>query len=130
MAARPQGYKKLKRTKRAELSMRLSGVVVLGFIIYHLLHLTFGTAHSNYIPGDVFHNVTTAFKNPAVAGVYIVCNVLLGVHLFHGLWSMFRTLGVSSPRYDQLARHAATALTLTVVGGNVFMPFAVLIGLI
>lgn len=130
MAARPEGYKKLKRTKRVELGMRLSGVVVLGFVIYHLLHLTFGSVHSDYIQGDVYHNVTTAFANPVVAIVYMVCNVLLGVHLFHGLWSMFRTLGVSNPRYDRLARGLATALTLTIVGGNVFMPLAILAGLL
>jgi succinate dehydrogenase / fumarate reductase cytochrome b subunit len=124
------GYRKLNRSKRAELGMRLSGVVVLLFIIYHLLHLTFGTAHGDFIAGDVYHNVTTAFENPVIAIVYMVCNVLLGVHLFHGLWSMFRTLGVSNPRYDQLARGAATALTLTIVGGNVFMPLAILVGLI
>ena len=110
--------------------MRLSGVVVLGFIIYHLLHLTVGAVHHDFQPGDVFHNVTTAFSNPLIAVVYMVCNVLLGVHLFHGLWSMFRTLGVSNPRHDRLARVLATALTLTVVGGNVFMPLAVLVGLV
>jgi len=130
MAARPEGYRKLKRTKRVELGMRLSGVVVLGFVIYHLLHLTFGSVHSDYIHGDVYHNVTTAFANPVVAIVYMVCNLLLGVHLFHGLWSMFRTLGVSSPRYDRLARGFATALTLTIVGGNVVMPLAILVGLL
>ena len=130
MAARPEGYRKLNRSKRVETGMRLSGVVVLGFIIYHLLHLTAGTVHSDYIQGDVYHNVTTAFANPVVAIVYMVCNVLLGVHLFHGLWSMFRTLGVSNPRYDRLARGAATALTLTIVGGNVFMPLAILAGLL
>ena len=130
MAARPEGYKKFKRTKRVEMGMRMSGVVVLGFIIYHLLHLTFGTVHGDFIHGDVYHNVTTAFANPVIAIVYMVCNLLLGVHLFHGLWSMFRTLGVSNPRYDRLARGAATALTLTVVGGNVFMPLAILVGLV
>ena len=129
MAARPEGYRKLKRSKRVETSMRLSGVVVLLFVIYHLLHLTFGTAHGDYIAGDVYHNVTTAFSNPIIAIVYMVCNVLVGVHLFHGLWSMFRTLGVASPRYDRLARNAATVLTLTIVGGNVFMPLAILVGL-
>ena len=83
MAARPEGYRKLKRSKRVETSMRLSGVVVLLFVIYHLLHLTFGTAHGDYIAGDVYHNVTTAFSNPIIAIVYMVCNVLVGVHLFH-----------------------------------------------
>ena len=129
MAARPEGYKKLKRSKRAELGMRLSGVIVLGFIIFHLLHMTTGNLHSDYIAGDVYHNVTTAFANPLIAIVYMVCNLLLGVHLFHGLWSMFRTLGVASPRYDRLARAGATVLTLTIVGGNVFMPLAILAGL-
>ncbi|MFT5682159.1 MAG: succinate dehydrogenase / fumarate reductase cytochrome b subunit [Myxococcota bacterium] len=130
MAARPVGYRKFNRSKRVELGMRLSGVVVLGFIIYHLLHMTFGIVHSDFDANNVYHNVTTAFANPVVAIVYMVCNVLLGVHLFHGLWSMFRTLGVSNPRYDRLARGAATALTLTIVGGNVFMPLAILVGLI
>ncbi len=130
MAARPVGYRKLQRTRRAEMGMRLSGVVVLGFIIYHLLHMTFGSVHSDFIAGVVHHNLTVAFKSPIVAVVYMVCNLLLGLHLFHGLWSMFRTLGVAGPRYDQLARYAATALTAFIVGGNVFIPLAILVGLV
>ncbi|MFT4975845.1 MAG: succinate dehydrogenase / fumarate reductase cytochrome b subunit [Myxococcota bacterium] len=129
-AARPQGYKKIRTTNYATIAMRASSVFVFGFIVYHLLHLTFGVVHPDFVHGEVYHNVTTAFQKPVVAIVYMVANALLGLHLYHGLWSMFRTLGVSSSRYDALARSFAQVFSLLVVVGNVIMPLAVLVGLV
>jgi succinate dehydrogenase / fumarate reductase, cytochrome b subunit len=123
--ARPQGYKKLATQSYAHLTMRISSVFVLGFIVYHLLHMTFGMFHPSFEHGKVYNNVTAAFNQPLVAIVYAVANLLLGMHLYHGLWSMCRTLGVSSPRYDALARTGARVFALTVVAGNVFIPLAI-----
>ncbi|MEL6344451.1 MAG: succinate dehydrogenase cytochrome b subunit [Myxococcota bacterium] len=128
--ARPKGYKNFQRSNRAELGMRLSSIIVLGFIIFHLLHFTTGTFHHDYTHGEVYHNVVSAFKLAPIAIFYMLANALLGLHLYHGLWSMFRTLGVSTPRYDGLARNFARVSALTIVAGNVLMPLAGLIGLL
>ena len=124
-AARPQGYKKLATKSYPHTAMRVSALFVLAFIVFHLLHLTFGMFHPSFVHGEVYNNVTTAFNQPLIAIVYALANLLLGIHLYHGLWSMFRTLGVSSPRYDALARMFARVFALTVVAGNVFIPLAV-----
>lgn len=129
-AARPKGYKQIKRSNYATIGMRTSAVFVFLFIVYHLLHLTVGAVHHDFIHGEVYHNVTSAFQKPAIAIVYMVANLLLGLHLYHGLWSMFRTLGVSSTRYDTLARYFAQSFSALIVVGNVFIPLAILVGLI
>lgn len=129
--ARPKGYKKLKRTNYANIGMRASGVFVFLFLIFHLLQLTFGVTLGNaFQHGEVFDNVVAALSNPLWGIIYIVANGLLGLHLYHGLWSMFRTLGVSSTRYDTLARYFAQAFSLLIVVGNVAIPLGVLAGLV
>ncbi len=129
-AARPVGYRKHKRTSRSELFMRITGVAVLAFIVFHLMHLTLGMFHSSFVHGEVYNNVVAAFSNPLIAIVYIAANLMLGPHLYHGLWSLLRTLGMSNPRYDQLARGFATVFALTIVAGNVLMPLSIMAGLI
>lgn len=128
-AARPQGYKKIRQTNYAAVGMRTSALFVFAFIVYHLLHMTFGLGIDTYEEGEVFHNVTTAFRGVGTVVIYVVANALLGLHLYHGLWSMCRTLGVSSARYDALARTGAKVFTALVVLGNVFIPIGVYLGL-
>lgn len=131
-AARPQGYRKQQwnESTYASRTMRWSGVIVLTFLIYHLLHFTIGSVHPDFIPGDVYHNFVVGFKNPVVSGFYILAMLLLGMHLYHGVWSMLQTLGLSHPRYDALRHTAATLVAATVVIGNISMPVAVLAGVI
>jgi succinate dehydrogenase / fumarate reductase cytochrome b subunit len=54
----------------------------------------------------------------------------LGLHLYHGVWSMLRTLGVSHPRYARLARAASLLFALLVAAGNISFPIAVLAGVV
>ena len=56
--------------------------------------------------------------------------MLLGLHLYHGVWSMLQTLGVSHPRYDALRKRAAAAFAAIIVIGNVSFPLAVLTGVV
>ena len=70
---------------------------MLAFLIYHLLHLTFGTVHPNFRHLRAYENLVIGFSNPIVAVAYIISIVLLGMHLYHGLWSMFQTLGAAHP---------------------------------
>jgi succinate dehydrogenase / fumarate reductase cytochrome b subunit len=129
-AARPEGYRERTWTEStyASRTMRWSGVIILAFVIYHLLHFTFGTVHPNFVPGDVYHNFIVGFQSLPVSIFYIVAMVLLCMHLWHGVWSMCQTLGLSHPRYRRWARAAAWAIALVVLIGNVSFPVAVQAG--
>jgi succinate dehydrogenase / fumarate reductase cytochrome b subunit len=130
--ARPQGYREVrwKESTYASRTMRWGGVILLLFVVYHLLHFTTGTAHPDFVEGDVYHNFVTGFQNVPASLVYIVAMLALGLHLRHGVWSMFQTLGVSHPRYMRLARAGAWILAALVVTGNVSFPLAVLAGIV
>jgi succinate dehydrogenase / fumarate reductase cytochrome b subunit len=133
-AARPQGYREhaWRESTYASRTMRWSGVLLLLFIVYHLLHFTFGAraVHPHFVPGDVFHNFVTGFQNPLVSLAYIVAMLFLGLHLYHGAWSFLQTLGLSHPRYNPLRHAFATFVTVVVVAGNISFPVAVLAGVI
>jgi succinate dehydrogenase / fumarate reductase, cytochrome b subunit len=131
-AARNVGYRERTWTEStyASRTMRWSGVIVLAFVIYHLLHFTFGTVHPDFIPGDVGHNFIVGFQNPWVSLFYVIAMVLLCMHLWHGVWSMCQTLGLSHPRYRRWARAAAWAVALVVLIGNVSFPVAVQAGIL
>ncbi|RME28877.1 MAG: succinate dehydrogenase [Deltaproteobacteria bacterium] len=129
-AARPQGYR-MRRYEEVDASsstMVVTGPLVLAFLAYHLLHFTFGSAHPSFQPGDVYHNVVAGFSNWWVSGTYILANLLLFLHLRHGLWSWFQTLGLAHPRYNHWRRWFAWALSLAIGIGNISMPVAVLAG--
>jgi len=120
-------------------TMRWGGVILVAFIIYHLLHLTVGSAHPDYVAcsdnaGElacqVYHNVISGFKVWPVSIFYIVAQIFLGLHLTHGLWSMTRTLGQGNPRWDAPARKIAVAIGLLVFIGNCSIPVAVLAGIL
>jgi succinate dehydrogenase / fumarate reductase cytochrome b subunit len=129
-AARPVGYRlwAAKESTYASRTMRISGPLILLFVVYHLLHLTFGSAHPDFEAGRVHHNVTVGLEQAPAAIVYVVAMLALGVHLYHGLWSLMQTLGLAHPRYDKLVRRASAALAALVVLGNVSIPVAALAG--
>lgn len=131
-AARPVGYREQQNQAStwASRTMRWSGVILAAFIVYHLLHLTTGTVHPNFDHANPYANFVSGFKVPAVAGFYIVAQLCLGLHMWHGVWSVTQSLGLAHPRYDSLRRSFATGLTLLVVGVNITYPIAVLTGFI
>jgi succinate dehydrogenase / fumarate reductase cytochrome b subunit len=130
--ARDVGYRKWKAREStyASRTMRWSGVFLLAFIIFHLLHFTTGDVHPDFIPGDVYHNFITGFQVVPVAIVYILATLALALHLFHGSWSMLQTLGLNHPRYNRLRNVICVGLAALVVIGNLSFPVAVLAGLI
>jgi succinate dehydrogenase / fumarate reductase cytochrome b subunit len=130
--ARPEGYRAVRHREStyASRTMVWSGPLLLLFIVYHLLHLTFGVVHGSFIEGDVYHNVVAGFRVWPVSAFYIVAMLALGLHLRHGVWSMLQTLGLSHPRWNGLRSALATAIALIVVVGNISMPVAVLAGLV
>lgn len=121
----------------ASLSMRFSAVLLLAFIIFHLGHLTTGTFFGSGFKlqeglsvNDVWHNVTTTFKNPLIVAFYVVAQLSLGAHLYHGAVSMFRTLGITGERQLNLLGTGARLLVAAIVVGNISIPVAVLLGIV
>jgi succinate dehydrogenase / fumarate reductase, cytochrome b subunit len=131
-SARPSRYEKPATIQAdyAVRTMRWGGLILLLFVVYHLLHLTLGSAHPDFVAGDVYHNVVTGFRQPLVSAFYIVANLALGFHLYHGVWSLGRSLGISDAVSELRWRKAAAAFAFLVTAGNVSFPIAVLTGVV
>jgi succinate dehydrogenase / fumarate reductase cytochrome b subunit len=127
--ARPEAYRSKRDYVAADFAsrtMRWTGVIVGLFVIFHLLDLTWGTANPDFVEGDPYHNVVASFERVPVALVYVIANLALGVHLFHGAWSLFQSMGWVRP----WRREFATAFAAVIVIGNVSFPLAVLFGVV
>jgi succinate dehydrogenase / fumarate reductase cytochrome b subunit len=135
-AARPIGYVKKDDLPNAYAARTMiwSGPIVGAFVVFHVLHLTAGKIVELHELGpnmpDVRFNVITGFSNPWIAGFYILAMIFLCLHLYHGMWSMFQSLGISHPRYTPLVKKAAAVLAIVVAVGNCSIPIAVLTGLL
>jgi len=121
---------KKRESTWASRSMRISGPLLLAFIVYHILHLTTGSVHPDYHEGSVYANLVTGLRVIPVAVIYVASMALLGLHLWHGVWSMFQTLGTNQGRFGSPGRYFATAFTVVVVGGFAVVPIAVATGFI
>jgi succinate dehydrogenase / fumarate reductase, cytochrome b subunit len=131
-AARPTAYRQTthRESTFASRSMRLTGPLLLAFIIYHILHLTTGTVHPHFVEGDVYDNLVTGLRVVPVAIIYVLAMALLAFHLWHGVWSMTQTLGADQARYGVLAHRFAIVFTLVVVLGFAAVPLAIVTGFI
>ena len=109
----------------ASRTMRWTGVIVLAFIVFHLMDLTWGNANQHFVRGDPYNNLVYSFQRPAIAAVYIFAMMALALHLYHGVWSMFQSLGVTNPRYNTLRRRFAQGFALVILVGNLSFPIAV-----
>jgi succinate dehydrogenase / fumarate reductase, cytochrome b subunit len=161
MRARPQAYAAARRygkTSYAALFMRGSGVVLLAFIVFHILHFTVGAIqHDNWdlhevlrngvwvreanpdilaklpadqVRHDAYSMFVRGFQNPLVAGWYVLSMLLLGSHLRHGVSSMLATLGLSYGSARALAERVGLAVAALVMLGNISFPIAVQAGLV
>jgi len=128
--ARPEAYR-IRANVQADYAartMRYSGYLLGFYILYHLMHLTFGNVHHDFIAGDAYHNLVKGFQVMPIAVMYIFANLLLGLHLYHGLWSLFQSLGLNHPRYNAWRRQFAMVFALIVTAGFVSVPIGVLAG--
>ena len=130
--ARPVGYRaqQLQAATLSSRTMPWTGLVLAAFIVYHILHLTTGTVHPDFIKGDAYHNFVAGLAVPGAAAFYIVAQLCLGFHMWHGVWSLTQTLGWSHPRYNVLRRRFAMVMAVLVAGVNISYPLAVLSGII
>jgi succinate dehydrogenase / fumarate reductase cytochrome b subunit len=132
--ARPIRYvKKVNlHSTYASRTMTWSGPIILAFVVFHLLHLTFGTVHpgGRFETHNVYNNVVTGFQVWPVSLFYIIAMIMLCYHLYHGLWSMFQTLGISHPVYTPILRELAKIVAILIAAGNISIPVAILAGFI
>jgi succinate dehydrogenase / fumarate reductase cytochrome b subunit len=130
--ARPVGYAKEENVPAgyASRTMLWSGPIIAAFLVFHILHLTTGSVNLPYRELDVYNNVVNGFRIPAVSISYIVAMVLLCMHLYHGVWSMFQTVGFSHPRYTPLLKRLAAGFAIFIAVGNISIPVSVMAGLI
>jgi succinate dehydrogenase / fumarate reductase, cytochrome b subunit len=135
LAARPVAYRVKKNiaTSYAGATMKYSGPALLLYIVFHLAHFTapgLSLGGHEFSPVDVYGNFVASFQLPWVTLLYVTANLLLGMHLYHGGFSLLQSLGLNHPRYNKRARLGARAFALLVTTGNVAMPLSVLFGLI
>jgi len=140
-AARPQPYarQELVAASYASRTMLMSGLIILAFIIYHLLHFTvlvpainltgknfetFVDAKGNH---DIFAMLVIGFRNPWVSGFYIVAMFLLFLHLGHGVSAMFQSLGWKSPAYAPLIDKFAQMVSWLIFLGYISIPISILV---
>ena len=133
-AARPIGYsrKEAINSSYAARTMYWSGPIVFVFIIFHLLQFTAGYIHpqAQFIPGDVYHNVVSGFQVWWVSVWYIFAVGLLCLHLSHGLWSMFQSVGLAGKRQTPMLKRAAQAIAILIFLGYSSIPISVYLGFI
>ena len=111
-------------------TMRWSGVIVGFYILFHLMDLTWGAGGADYTRGEPYQNLVHSFQREPVAIVYIIANLLLGMHIYHGAWSLFQSLGLANPRFNQWRRYFAMGFAAIIVIGNCSFPIAVMTGLV
>lgn len=133
--ARPQSYemKRVVQANYASITMRYGGLVIGLFLLYHLAHFTWGLIPippSGFVPGDAYGNLVGGFQSVFNVILYLVAVAALGLHLFHGTWSMFQTLGFNNQKYDSTLRGVALALAILISVGFAIVPLSVLFGFV
>lgn len=131
--ARPVSYVRgleIEETTIAARTMRWGGLILFVFVVLHLLHLTVGSLHPDFIPGDAYNNLVVGFQVWPVSAGYIVAMGVLSLHLYHGVWSGLQTLGLNHPRYNRYRRPLAAIVAVVVFVGFVSVPAAVMAGIL
>jgi succinate dehydrogenase / fumarate reductase, cytochrome b subunit len=111
----------------ASRTMRWTGIIVALFVLWHLADLTWGWefANGDFVRGDVYDNMVHSFRRVPVAIIYVVANLALGVHLWHGCWSLFQSLGWNRPRFNKWRSWFAWGFTSVIVLGNLSFPILI-----
>jgi succinate dehydrogenase / fumarate reductase cytochrome b subunit len=131
--ARPVRYQSARDYEVANFAsrtMRWTGIIVALFLLWHLADFTWGWFNPGFERGEVYRNLDASLSRLPVSLLYIVANIALGIHLFHGTWSLFQSMGWNNPRFNQWRRGLAAAIATVIVVGNVSFPIAVLAGIV
>jgi succinate dehydrogenase / fumarate reductase, cytochrome b subunit len=131
--ARPIGYaagREPQVSTLASRTIRWGGALILAFLVYHILHFTIGTVHPDFVEGDPYHNVAAGFRSLPVVIFYLIAMGAVGLHLYHGVWSSGRSLGMSPPSPRPLRRAVALVLAVLIWLGFTVIPIAVYAGVV
>ena len=138
-SARPERYEEGRPTAAsfASRTILVSGLIVFAFIIYHLMHFTFGVTNPEFMrledlnaQHDVYRMVVLGFSNPWVSAFYLISMGLLSLHLSHGLSSMFQSLGMRNKANVRVVSRFARLAALVVFIGNCSIPISILAGVV
>jgi succinate dehydrogenase / fumarate reductase, cytochrome b subunit len=132
-ARKARGQRRRMRLEVATLgarTMRWGGALLAAFIVFHLLHLTTGTLHPQFVAGGPHHNMVSGLRVPAVAALYLLAVTAVALHVSHGLWSARRSLGWKSPAHAPPRRLFSISLAIVLGVGFAVIPLAVLSGLL
>ncbi len=114
----------------ASRTMRWTGIIVALYVLFHLADLTWGWANPDFVRGNAYDNLVASLSRPPVAAIYLIGNLALGVHLFHGAWSLFQSMGLNSPRYNGVRRAFAAAFVVVTIGMNCAFVVAIQLGVV
>jgi succinate dehydrogenase / fumarate reductase cytochrome b subunit len=131
--ARPVKYQSPRDYVAADFAsrtMRWTGVIVALYLVFHLMDLTWGNANPDFVRGATYENVVHSFERVPVAIAYIVANIALAIHIYHGAWSMFQSLGINNPRWNRSRRTFAIGFALLIGIANVSFPLLVVTGVV
>lgn len=138
-AARPEPYavSSYLATTYAARTIMISGIIVLAFIVFHLMHYTLGVTNPEFLQLvdakgrlNVYRMVISGFSNVAVSGVYLVAMLLLGMHLSHGVSSFFQTIGLHGSKFSSFTEKLGPACGILIFAGYASIPLAVLSGVL
>jgi succinate dehydrogenase / fumarate reductase, cytochrome b subunit len=131
-AARAIGYRKYEPEvfSRASRTMKWGGIAILLFVVYHILHLTTGDVHPQFVEHQPYRNLVNGFHSPLSSIIYVIGMIAVGMHLYHGLWSATQTMGLNNKNYNHLRRPIAIVIALVITLGFLSVPFAVWTGIV
>jgi succinate dehydrogenase / fumarate reductase cytochrome b subunit len=125
-----QSHRDYQVANWASRSMRITGVIILLYIPWHLADLTWGFNGTDWTRGEVYDNVVNSLSRPWNGAIYIVAAIAVAVHVFHGAWSIFQTMGWNNPRFNKWRRWFAIGFAAVMLVGNLSFPIAVLTGVV
>lgn len=136
-AARPEAYvfqNTIKATFRSR-TMVQTGLLILAYVIYHLAHFTFHTIHVEpkidaLGRPDVYTMVVESFQQPVIAITYIVAMIILGMHVSHGLSSVFQTFGFNNSKYNGFMHSVGPVLGTLLSLGFISIPVGIWLGIV
>jgi succinate dehydrogenase / fumarate reductase, cytochrome b subunit len=115
-------------------AMMWGGIAILGFVVFHILHLTTGHIQPDPVAGfdlhDPYANLVAGFTVWWVTGIYVIGVIALGMHLYHGIWSAMQTFGVNNPNYNRFRRPSAAGLAILITVGYLVIPVSVMTGMV
>jgi succinate dehydrogenase / fumarate reductase cytochrome b subunit len=124
--------KRVVQANYATRFMRIGGVVIILFVLFHLAQFTWVALPETALTPriDPYSNVVVAFQNPVISLFYILAVAALALHLYHGVWSMFQTLGFNNRDWDGFFRGLAVIVAIVIPVGFIAVPVAVLLGVV